>query len=412
MKRITNFNYIIICCIAFACSKDDSEIQEEAQPLVGVFLDSPVSGLEYTALTFSGTTDENGNFDYAEGETVTFSVGGIQIGSSTGRAEVSPIDISGIDNSTINTVEVRNIATFLQSLDSDGNPSNGITITDATVSALEGATLEFDIDSFLEDLKELIASLNSENSTTLELVPPNAAALHLAESLGIEADFEILPRVITGREWEEGIYYPYNTNKFGEYLFNITSDLKGVRYNFGENFGYYMDMQYEQDLLVGNGSTYSDLDQNPPTESIYEYNNRFTSPGVVFDHPTRDTTYIGYYNYHKTDGTVGMLQGTYKGFLYFERKRPGEEPFTFTSFTNFLTISNPNEMGEFDVKIESFDGNGDLQPNPIISSIKQEHLDENVAMLIRFQSTDYLFFDFPNPMGLFPGIFASKVTSD
>lgn len=42
---------------------------------VGVFLDSPVAGINYRTESQSGQTDAQGRFNFVQGETVTFSVG-------------------------------------------------------------------------------------------------------------------------------------------------------------------------------------------------------------------------------------------------------------------------------------------------------------------------------------------------
>ena len=62
-------------------------------PQSGTFADSPVEGLAYETATLSGTTDAEGKFEYEEGETVTFSLGGLELGATVGKEEVSPVDI-------------------------------------------------------------------------------------------------------------------------------------------------------------------------------------------------------------------------------------------------------------------------------------------------------------------------------
>jgi uncharacterized protein len=99
----------------------------------GFFCDGPVQGLEYETQTMSGVTNERGEFRYRGGETVTFSVGGLVLGSAPGSKHLTPahlvIEVGG-DVRKIKNGAVTNIARFLQSLDKDGNVENGITITD------------------------------------------------------------------------------------------------------------------------------------------------------------------------------------------------------------------------------------------------------------------------------------------
>src|SRR3989339_90905 len=52
--------------------------------LSGVFVDAPVEGLEYSTATQSGSTGPDGRFYYKSGETVTFKIGKLVIGSAMG----------------------------------------------------------------------------------------------------------------------------------------------------------------------------------------------------------------------------------------------------------------------------------------------------------------------------------------
>ena len=67
--------------------------QRSYKTLTGVFYDSPVEGLSYETQTLSGMTNDKGEFEYREGETVTFSVGGLVLGSARGSERVTPADI-------------------------------------------------------------------------------------------------------------------------------------------------------------------------------------------------------------------------------------------------------------------------------------------------------------------------------
>ena len=96
----------------------------------GVFLDSAVEGLTYQSGSNSpGTTDANGMFTYTVGETLTFSVGGVELGTlPDGAPVISPLDFGAA---------AENIARFLQTLDADGDPSNGIDLTAAAAALAE-----------------------------------------------------------------------------------------------------------------------------------------------------------------------------------------------------------------------------------------------------------------------------------
>jgi len=73
---------------------------------------------------------------------LTFKVGDVVRGSAVAQAFMSPVTlISGATDET--NVTVTNIAKFLQTVDDDNNPSNGIQITSGIHSAAVGRTINF-----------------------------------------------------------------------------------------------------------------------------------------------------------------------------------------------------------------------------------------------------------------------------
>ncbi|HTY03648.1 MAG TPA: alkaline phosphatase PhoX [Rhodocyclaceae bacterium] len=106
----------------------------------GTFIDSPVKGLYYEASPSgaSGTTDADGKFDYYAGDTVRFYVGGksgTSLGSTAGDAIVGPFDLTGNTAKDWSNASTIRMLQVLQSLDADGDPSNGIDISGKTVPA-------------------------------------------------------------------------------------------------------------------------------------------------------------------------------------------------------------------------------------------------------------------------------------
>ena len=95
---------------------------------IGVFKDANVAGLAYTSGAQSGLTNANGAFTYEAGQTVTFRVGAVTIGTTSGKPVVTPLDLVSSGSST--SLEVLNRVRFLLLMDSDGNPANGITISE------------------------------------------------------------------------------------------------------------------------------------------------------------------------------------------------------------------------------------------------------------------------------------------
>ncbi len=122
------------------------------------YVDSAVSGIDYTCGSYSGTTDENGKFNFEAGSTCTFSVAGFTLKS----LETTELD----SGSTVQETDIT-IARILQSLDTDDSDDT-ITISAETVAALaeayansedDTASLS-DIEALLEVAEEVVGSAN------------------------------------------------------------------------------------------------------------------------------------------------------------------------------------------------------------------------------------------------------------
>ncbi len=136
----------------------------------GVFLDSAVQGLTYETTTQSGSTDSNGTFAYQVGETVTFSIGSTVLGSATGKAIITPIDL--VPGATDETHQaVTNLARFLMTLDSDDVAANGLSIPNSAIDAIGNRALNFDQTptAFESDAQVLgiLANLNNKPLCTV-----------------------------------------------------------------------------------------------------------------------------------------------------------------------------------------------------------------------------------------------------
>jgi hypothetical protein len=106
------------------------------------FIDDPVGGLSYSctgaAQNTSGTTDSDGYFNYLPGQTCTFSVGKVTLGTVSSiptDGKVTPQDVAGVARSATAAPSAVAIAQFLQSLSDPGTP-NRIVISAATREAL------------------------------------------------------------------------------------------------------------------------------------------------------------------------------------------------------------------------------------------------------------------------------------
>ncbi|HWR67798.1 MAG TPA: hypothetical protein VN416_02140, partial [Desulfomonilia bacterium] len=154
---------------------------------IGFFVDSPVEGLEYSSITWSGITDAQGGFYYRGDEDLTFHLGDVVIGRIPAMRIITPVDLGGVAANTASTVVI-NIAQFLQSLDIDLNPANGITIPQEVRDACEGIVVDFTQDDLNNDagVQEMFDRLNDIGiypEEEIGLIPAEEAQLHLEETI-------------------------------------------------------------------------------------------------------------------------------------------------------------------------------------------------------------------------------------
>lgn len=136
---------------------DESPATPVPAAMSGVLLDSAVEGVAYSASPSgkSGKTDASGKFDCLAGDSVSFKVGGIELGTARCASLVTALDLAGTANYSDDNEQVGHLLMFLQSLDEDDDPTNGIRISAEAASALAGQSLNFKQASaaFLGDLQ-------------------------------------------------------------------------------------------------------------------------------------------------------------------------------------------------------------------------------------------------------------------
>ncbi len=144
----------------------------------GTFVDSAVAGVTFTnePSGVTGTTDAQGRFTFEPGDTVTFSIGDLSFPPTTARGVITPLTIAGTDDPT-DTVAT-NIARLLQSLDFDGDASNGLQMPAGAADV--ATTVDFSATDFDDQVADLVATSGSSNTS---LVSAEDARAHLQASL-------------------------------------------------------------------------------------------------------------------------------------------------------------------------------------------------------------------------------------
>jgi hypothetical protein len=155
----------------------------------GYYYDSLVSGLSYksvgeageqTGVTGAESEPGPGSFRYVEGDMVSFSLGDMVLGESQAQERITPFDLAGFDKEAVGGCDVddtlpdttafrivQNVAVLLQTLDTDGDPTNGIDIQPEVAALFNGMELDlsqaweaFQVDTHLQDVLEEAKSLD------------------------------------------------------------------------------------------------------------------------------------------------------------------------------------------------------------------------------------------------------------
>lgn len=194
--------------ILYGCSDDGGS---GSQINTGKFVDSHIEGIDFSTPTYTGTTDSQGTFKYQPGETVSFYVGGVYLGSTQGEAIVTIVDLVAGASDIYHPV-VTNIARFLQSLDEDENPGNGIQIAISTINSLQQRNIDIidpdmDFDNNIE-IQNLLSEIGNIPVTAYE------AQQHFLEFMNGELNGECddFPKLIGSWKWNtEYDYSPWVT---------------------------------------------------------------------------------------------------------------------------------------------------------------------------------------------------------
>ena len=235
--------FIVSCGGGGDGSTQDTNPKTDPQtnPQTGVFLDSPVSGVNYQTATQSGVTNASGEYAYLPGETVTFSIGDVVFPATDAGPVVTPIDMVGVTNLT--NTSVINIVRLLQSLDMDGDPANGIEIGAAAHTAASGLTVAFDSPTFDSDVANLVAN---SGSVITSLIDEATAVDAFKQSLSTQTiDWESYYNLADNRQWNyrvtQGVQLP---DTIYEYIVNGTANgdnvyIHGWSPNWSANLEYY-----------------------------------------------------------------------------------------------------------------------------------------------------------------------------
>jgi hypothetical protein len=247
----------------------------------GYFKDNNVSGLTYTSGDQSGVTDANGRFTYEVGQPVTFTIGGVTIGSATGKSVMTPVDL--VSDGSSDTTAVQNIVRFLIMLDEDGDPENGIAIAASVQDvAADWSQVDFSTTDLETEISSIMAAAAAADGGSHTLPSATAAQSHLEETMRC-----------TYAGAYQGTYSGDDRGVFGIMVDAQSGYATGVGYS----------TQYD-DLFSLSGSTPLSYEQNP------DFISGHTSTGASFEGSFRASGAVsGSWN-DPYEGDSGTFQGS------------------------------------------------------------------------------------------------------
>jgi len=179
--------------------------------LNGRFIDAaPVDGLHFRTASYSGITNNGGQYQYREGENVIFSLGDIELPPVRTDSILSALDV--FETTDALDVSVVNLNRLLVTLDEDGEIDNGINIPDIATLSATGIQLNFAARDFNTLVINLLANSGAVNSDlvpapmaitafvnaidTYSLEKSSCTTTH--ESIGSEATFNTVSHGVAG----------------------------------------------------------------------------------------------------------------------------------------------------------------------------------------------------------------------
>ena len=157
--------------------------------LTGVFIDSPVINIGYRTATQNGDTNSRGEFKYLAGETVNFFIGDLEFPPVLAAEVLTPLDMADTDDVAHHMVI--NIIRLLQSLDKDGDPDNGINITQTAKDNAVFLNFDLSVEGFEAQIGiDLFIANGGQDTAQSDLVDTVLALVHFVASLILSGEID------------------------------------------------------------------------------------------------------------------------------------------------------------------------------------------------------------------------------
>ena len=175
----------------------------------GLIIDSQISGLRYVSTNKDktqikeGITNSKGEFEYFENGITEFFVGNIKI------ADTVPNKLIAITTIAKTEQEAQNIARFLQTIDEDGDPDNGIEIPSAVDENAKNdkVSLKFD-DSFESDFDSVKIELFKHTANIPATISVEQALSHSSKSERLSSlkEFDLYKAIANEKSYNSPYY--------------------------------------------------------------------------------------------------------------------------------------------------------------------------------------------------------------
>ncbi|KIM02921.1 MAG: hypothetical protein KN64_13525 [Sulfurovum sp. AS07-7] len=289
----------------------------------GYLIDSAVGGVDYYINgVYAGKTGSDGSFNYREGGKVEFKVGDLSLGILNAEdipadGKILPQDLAGVPREDLDNPIVVAIARVLQTLDSDGDATNGITIDDNSLERLSGSGHINDLD------------FNALFDDGVDIVSESEAQEHLLDT--------------TSSFFSMDKQAPTATITLSDTILKV-GDTSIVKINFDETvYGFAL-----EDLTVING-TLSNLVQDGYSS---HYTALFTPNTDLESTQNVVTLSSDYKDIAGNEGTTAFSQN-----FVIDTKAPTTPEFSFNAHTNAISVTNLETNASWKYSLDNGDWN-------------------------------------------------------
>jgi len=180
---LSSFVVLLLTFYVTGCSGGEADYSlDDVNPTYqGKFIDEAVEGLEYIRSSGeNGATGKGGHYAYKKGDLITFSVGALELGTTSSGSILTPRELA-INTTVIEDQKISNRVRFLLALDSD--PKIGIQIDSATRKSAVSWNSSIDFDQSEEDFGLAVEAVTHNDISAADLPSKIDADAHFARSL-------------------------------------------------------------------------------------------------------------------------------------------------------------------------------------------------------------------------------------